>query len=288
MSAEVVLRQAMTQTVAADIRVDRRRLPRKIIVGACIVGIFALVAVLAPVLAPYSPDAQNVAERLEGPSSEHLLGTDPLGRDVLSRIIYAARVDIPVAILAVLFPALIGTLVGAVAGYRGGWGDAVVTGVASVVQAFPIYIFLIALVFSLGPGIGSVLIAFTAINWVVYALLIRGEVLRTRGLDYVQAAEVAGVRRHRILWRHIVPNAIRQTYIFASSDVVLAMIGFATLSYFGLGIEAPTAEWGSMISDGQDYLRTEPLLSVAPGFAITLIGVGFALIGTGLDDYLRR
>jgi len=267
----------------------RGRVPRKVWVGVGIVSLFAIVAVFAPVLAPEDPNQQDVAARLQPPGSDgHLLGTDQLGRDELSRLIYATRVDLPVAILAVLFPALLGTALGSLAGYRGGVVDSALSGVASVVQSFPIYIFLIAVVFALGAGIGSVLIAYTAIGWVIYARLIRGEILRIRGLEYVQAAEAAGISRGRVLLRHIMPNAIKQTYVYASSDVVLAMVGFATLSYFGLGIQPPTAEWGSMIADGQEYLRTEPYLSVLPGFAIMLLGTGFALIGDGLDDYLRR
>jgi peptide/nickel transport system permease protein len=275
--------------VAAEPEADaaRRRLPRKVTVGVGIVAVFAIVALLAPVLAPYDPNQPDIPQRLEGPSSAHLLGTDQLGRDVLSRMIFAARVDLPVAVLAVLLPALLGTVLGSLAAYRGGMADAALSGAASVTQAFPIYIFLIALVFALGAGIGSVLIAYTVIGWVVYARLIRGEILRIKGLEYVQAAEAAGIGPWRTLLRHMMPNAIKQTYVYASSDVVLAMIGFATLSYFGLGIQPPTAEWGSMIAGGQDYLRTEPYLSLLPGFAIMTLGTGFALIGDGLDDYLR-
>ena len=269
-------------------RFRRRRVPHKIWVGVGIVLGFALIAVFAPVLAPDDPNRQDVAERLQPPGSDgHLLGTDQLGRDEFSRLIYATRVDLPVAILAVLFPALLGTATGSLAGYRGGVADAALSGAAGIVQSFPIYIFLIAIVFALGAGIGSVLIAYTAIGWVIYARLIRGEILRIRGLEYVQAAEAAGISRGRVLLRHILPNAMKQTYVYASSDMVLAMVGFATLSYFGLGIQPPTAEWGSMIADGQEYLRTEPYLSVLPGFAIMLLGTGFALIGDGLDDYLR-
>ena len=271
-----------------DETAERGAIPTKLVVGASIVGAVALIAVLAPLLAPYDPNAQDVAARLENPSLKHPLGTDPLGRDVLSRIIFGARVDLPIAILAVLFPALLGTVVGGLAGYRGGWADWSLMGIANVFQAFPVYVFMIALVFALGPGIDSVLIAFTTINWVIYARLIRGEILRTRELEYVQAAQAAGIGGSRILLRHIMPNAVKQTYVYMSSDAVLAMIGFATLSYFGLGISPPTAEWGSMVAGAQGYLQTQPLLAIVPGLAIMTVGAGFALIADGLNDYLRR
>ena len=272
----------------SDLDARRRPRPRKLVVGASIIVLFALVAVLAPVLAPDDPNAQSVAERLQGPSAEHPLGTDQLGRDELSRLIYATRVDLPVAVLSVILPALLGTLLGALAAYRGGWTDATLMGIGNVFLAFPIYIFLIAVVFVLGSGVLSVLMAFTVINWVVYQRLIRGEILRIRGLEYVQAAEAAGIARWRILRVHVMPNAIRQTYVYMSSDVVLAMIGFATLSYFGLGVSPPTAEWGTMVQQGQEYLRTNPEISILPGLAIVALGTGFVLLGDGLDDYLRR
>jgi peptide/nickel transport system permease protein len=273
---------------AVEVEAARRPLPRKVIVGVSIIGVFALIAIFAPLLAPDDPNAQNVADRLQGVSAEHLLGTDQLGRDELSRLIYATRVDLPVAVLSVLLPALLGTFLGAIAAYRGGLADSALMGVSSIFQAFPLYVFLIAVVFALGSGVGSVLVAFTVINWVVYQRLIRGEILRIRGLEYVQAAEAAGISRRRILSRHVMPNAISQTYVYMSSDVVLAMIGFATLSFFGLGVSPPTAEWGAMVQQGQEYLRTDPQISILPGLAIIALGSGFALLGDGLDDYLRR
>jgi len=269
-------------------RPARRPLPRKAVAGVAIVGAFALIALCAPVLAPYDPDAQDVAARLQGPSASHPLGTDQVGRDELSRLIYATRVDLPVSVLAVLLPALLGTLVGSLAGYYGRWVDTLTMRVADVVQAFPIYVFLIALVFALGAGIRSILIAFTVIGWVVYARLVRGEILRIRDLEYVQAATLAGLSRRRVLVRHVLPNALRQTVVYMSSDLVLAMVSFSALSYFGLGVAPPTAEWGSMIADGQEFLRTDPQLSVFPGVAIVLLGTGFVLIGDGLDDHLRQ
>ncbi len=258
--------------------------PRKVFVGLAIVALFILIAVFAPVIAPYDPNAQDIPNKLAAPSAEHRLGTDELGRDVLSRVIYATRVDLPIGFAAALFPLIVGTFLGALAGYFGGWVDTIVMRVADVVQAFPIYIFLIALVFALGPGPRSILIAFTVIAWVLYARLIRGEILRIRGREYVQAAKVLGFSHARVLGRHILPNAGKQTLVYFGSDVVIAIITLAALSYFGLGIQPPTPEWGAMIADGQRFLRTQWWLAVVPGLVIVVLGTGLSLISDGLDE----
>lgn len=265
-----------------------RPVPRKLVVGCGIVGAFVVIGLLAPVIAPYDPNAQDIVHRLQPPGDGHLLGTDALGRDVFSRLIYAIRVDLPIGVFGALFPLLIGTLLGAYAGFRGGWMDSLVGRLGDIVQAFPVYVFMIALVFALGAGARSILITFTAVGWVVYARLVRGELLRLKSLDYMLAAKAAGLSRHRILWRHAMPNAFRQTLIYAMSDIVMAIVILASLSFVGLGIAPPTAEWGSMIADGQQYLQTDPRLSVAPGVAIVILGFGFSLIGDGLDDRWRR
>lgn len=288
MSAGAVADQPAPEPAAA-VEPERSRgpVPRKVWMGLSIVAATAAIALLAPWIAPYDPNAQSVAERLQAPSGQHLLGTDALGRDQLSRIVYAARIDLPVALLAVVLPMLMGLAVGAAAGYAGGRWDAIAMRVADLVQAFPIYVLLIALAFALGAGLRSVLVAFLAIGWVTYARLGRAEVLRVRSLDYVHAAYVGGLSRLRVLSRHVLPNVISQPVVYMASDVVVAMTTFAALSYFGLGIQPPTAEWGAMIADGQAYLRDEWWLSVTPGMAIVVVGLGFSLMGDGLDDYLR-
>lgn len=246
----------------------------------------AVVAVFAPLLAPYDPNA-TVGLPSSDPSSMHLLGTDALGRDVLSRIIFGTRIDLPVAVVAVLLPTLLGSVLGCVAGYRGGWVDSLVMGVSNVVQAFPIYVLLIALIFSLGPGLRSVIIAYAIIDRVVYARLARGEVLRIKTLDYIQAAEAAGIPPVRVLRKHILPNVFPQIVVYASSDTVIAIATIATFSYFGLGVAAPTAEWGSMVAAAQPFLLVQPMLSVFPAIAIMVLGLGFALIGDGLGESMQ-
>jgi peptide/nickel transport system permease protein len=263
----------------------RRRLPNKLIAGLVMLAGFVFVAALAPVIAPYDPNGL-VASPLEDPSSTHLLGTDPLGRDVLSRIIHATRVDLPLAVIVVVLSAAVGTVAGGIAAYRGGFADSLLNGIGSLVQAFPVYVLLIAVVFALGPGARSLVIGYLVINWVVYARIVRGEVLRIKGNDYVDAARGSGTSGVRLLFVHIFPNASRQVLVYMSSDVVLAIGTIATFSFFGIGVQAPTAEWGAMVASSQLYLTTDPLQAIFPGLAMIALGLTFALIGDGLDDHL--
>jgi peptide/nickel transport system permease protein len=261
--------------------------PRKFFAGVAIVSFFAIAAILAQLLAPYAPNAQDLLARLASPSAAHLLGTDDVGRDVLSRLIYAARVDLPVALLAILFPFLIGMLVGCLAGYYGGAMDLVVTRVADVVQAFPVYVLILALIAVLGPGAKSIIVASTIVSWVAYARLARGELLRARTLDYVSAARSGGLSGPRVLWKHILPNVIAQPVVYFMSDMVGIILILSALTFLGVGIPAPTAEWGRMIADAQPYITTDWWLILPPGLMIVLLGVGFSLIADGLDDRLR-
>lgn len=264
-----------------------RRFPAKLWIGLGIALAFVAIAILAPLLAPYDPLAQDPVNRLASPSSAHLLGTDALGRDVLSRLIYATRVDLPIGLAAVLLPAAIGTLLGVLAGYFGRWPDGLIMRVSDLVQAFPAYILVIALVVAFGQGALSIIVAFTVLGWVVYARIVRTEVLRIRSLPYIQAAETAGLPSTRIIRRHILPNSIGQTLVYLPSDVVFATLGLAAFSFLGLGIPAPTAEWGSMIAAGQPYLQDQWWLAVAPGVMIVIYGFALSLIGDGLEEAQR-
>ncbi|SFR68905.1 peptide/nickel transport system permease protein [Agromyces sp. CF514] len=267
---------------------ERVRLPRRVWVGTGIVAIYVLVAVLAPVIAPYDPLEQDIVNALASPSPEHWLGTDELGRDVVSRLVYASRIDLLVGFLGAALPAVLGTVLGAIAGFRGGWVDGVIMRVSDVVQAFPTYILIIALVFVLGPGVPSILVAFTLIAWVAYARLIRTEVLRTRGLEYVSAARASGLSPRRVLWRHVFPNSVGQTLVYLPSDIVGATLGLAALSFLGLGIQAPTPEWGAMIAAGQPYIREQWWLSTVPGLVVVGFGLGLSLIGEGIEAWTRK
>jgi peptide/nickel transport system permease protein len=258
-----------------------------LIAGGVITGLLVLIAIFAPLIAPFDPNAQNLNVSLIGPSAHHLLGTDQLGRDTFSRLVIGARVDLRVGFIAVLFPFILGTFLGSIAGYFGGWVDIIVMRLVDVVVAFPFYVLIIALVFVLGTGERSIYIAITAVGWVSYARIIRGEILVAKRLDYVAAAQSGGLSNARVILRHILPNVITQAIVYAMSDIVQDILAIVTLSYLGLGIAPPTADWGSMISDGQNFLTTHWQLSTIPGFAVVVTGLGLSLLGDGLADVLR-
>ena len=265
----------------------RARASRSLMIGVTIVGLIVLAAILAPVISPYPPDQQDLYHILGGISSKHLLGTDDLGRDELSRLIYGARTDILVGVLAIVFPFCFGTMMGTIAGYYGGRIDSVIMRVVDVVIAFPFYVLVIALVFVVGPGIRGIFVAFAVADWVVYARAIRSATLVVRESNYVAAAQAGGLSDARILRRHVLPNTIAQAIVYAMSDIVLVIVAVVTLGYLGLGVQPPTADWGSMISAGQDYLTTNWMLSTLPGIAVVITGLGLSLIGDGLADVLR-
>jgi peptide/nickel transport system permease protein len=262
---------------------------RALTAGLVIVGALALAAVLAPVLAPRSPTAQDITNALAAPgASGHLLGTDHLGRDVLSRLLYGARTDLFVGIGAVIAPLVLGTALGAIAGYAGGWVDTVIMRIVDLVFAFPIMVLLIALVFVLQPGILSIIVAVTVVDWVAYARLTRAQVIGQKGLDYVLAARIGGLSSLRVLGRHILPNVIAQNVVYAVSDAVLVILAITTLGFLGLGVPPPAADWGGMISDAQPYVGTQWWLAVFPGVAILVTGLGLSLVGDGLATRLDR
>jgi len=255
--------------------------------GLIITLIIVLVAILAPLLTSYNPITQNLSDTLKGPSAQHLLGTDQLGRDTFTRLIYGARVDLRVGFIAVLFPFILGTIMGSLAGYFGGWVELVIMRLVDIVVAFPFYVLLIALVFVLWPGERSIYIAITIVGWVSYCRLVRAEILVAKRQEYVLAAKSGGLSSVRIMGRHLLPNVISQGIIYAMSDIVQDILAIVTLGYFGLGIPPPTAEWGSMINDGQNFLSTHWQLTTIPGLAVVVVGLGLSLIGDGLADLLR-
>jgi peptide/nickel transport system permease protein len=255
--------------------------------GVAILGAIALGAVFAPLLTRYGPTQQNLTDILAPPSAQHPLGTDQLGIDIWSELLYGARVDLHVAFLAVLFPFVLGTTLGMLAGYFGGWADMLIMRVVDVVVAFPFYVLVIALVFALGPGERSIYIAITIVGWVSYARIVRAEVLVAKEQEYVLAARAGGLRTRRILARHLLPNVITQAVIFATSDIILDILAIVTLGYLGLGIPPPTPDWGRMIFYGQQFLTTHWQLATIPGLAVAVTGIGLALLGDGLSDLLR-
>jgi peptide/nickel transport system permease protein len=257
------------------------------IAGSLITGSVILVAILAPVISPYSPNQQDLYHILSGFSGQHLLGTDQLGRDELSRLFWAARTDLTVGVLAVIFPFCFGTFVGTVSGYFGGWFDNVVMRIVDVVIAFPFYVFVIGLVFVVGEGVKGIFIAYAVVDWVVYARAVRSTTLVVRESDYVAAAKGGGLGTRRVLLRHVLPNTITQAVVYAMNDIVLAIVAVVTLGYLGLGIQPPTPDWGTMISDAQPFLTTRWELATLPGIAVAITGLGLSLLGDGLADAFR-
>jgi peptide/nickel transport system permease protein len=255
--------------------------------GIVILGIVVFLAAAAPLLSSYNPIAQDLSASLLGPSAHHLLGTDQLGRDTWTRLLYGLRTDLRIAFIAVLFPFVLGTVAGSVAGYFGGWVDVIIMRLVDIVVAFPFYVLVIALVFVLGPGERSIYIAITAVGWVSYARIIRGEILVAKRQDYVLAAQSGGLSSIRIMARHLLPNVITQAVIYAMSDIVQDILAIVTLGYFGLGVPPPTPDLGSMINDGQNFLSTHWQLTTIPGLAVVVVGLGLSLIGDGLADLIR-
>ena len=255
--------------------------------GIIILGVIVGMAIAAPLLTSYNPITQNLNATLLGPSAHHLLGTDQLGRDTWTRLLYGLRLDLRIAFIAVLFPFCLGTVLGCLAGYFGGSADVIIMRLVDIVVAFPFYVLVIALVFVLGPGARSIYIAITVVGWVSYARIIRGEILVAKRQDYVLAAQAGGLSSLRIMGRHLLPNVVTQAFIYAMSDIVQDILAIVTLGYFGLGIPAPTADLGSMINDGQNFLSTHWQLTTIPGLVVVVVGLGLSLIGDGLADLLR-
>ena len=253
-------------------------------VGVWIVVIAALGALLGPILAPQDPSTQNLALRLMGPSLSHPLGLDELGRDILVRLAVGGRISFLVGLTVVSASATIGTLLGAVAGYFGGFVDEIISRIIDTLMAFPGLLLAIALVAVLGPSLMNVLFALTIIGWVGYARLVRGQVLRTREFEYVQAARALGARTPRVLWRHVVPTVLPSVVVQATLGMAGAIIGEAALSFLGLGVQPPTPSWGTMLNGGRAHLLDAPHLALVPGLAIVVLVLGFNFLGDGLRE----
>ena len=242
---------------------------------------------LAPVLLPTDPNAQDLNVMLQPPSPAHPFGTDNYGRDVFTRVLYGAGIDLRIGALAVIFPFIFGSLAGAAAGYAGGWTDTLVMRAVDVITAIPFTVLVIAIVAFLGPGETNVLIAIGVVDWIIFARLVRGEVLREKNLEYVAALRAFGFSRWRIILRHILPNAIAPAVTFLASDIVLVILTAASLGFLGLGVRPPAPEWGLMIAEGRTFMYTAWWVATMPGFACMFAGIGFILVGDGLADLLR-
>ena len=265
-------------------RVLRR--DRTAMFGLAVVSLLSLAAILAPILAPHDPGALDVVHKLAPPSRNHLLGTDNLGRDNLSRLLYGARLTIGTAAAASAAVAIIGLLLGTLAGYVGGVVDAVVSRLIDVVLAFPPFLVALAVTGVLGPGLGHVVIALIVVWWARYGRIVRSAVLAERAKPYIEAARAVGSSRLRTVGRHLLPNIIAPIVVLTTLDTGELLLGISSLSFLGLGVRPPAAEWGAMLSEARTYLSTTPLLMVWPGLAIFLMVLGFNLLGDGLRDVL--
>lgn len=256
--------------------------------GLVIVAVIAFVCFAAPLLGFSNPDQQNLTEALQPPSWQHPFGTDTLGRDILTRVVYGGRIDLTFAIVTTIVPFVLGALLGAIAGYRGGWVDTVVNRLVDTVVAFPFIVLILAIVTITGPGLTGAYIGVFAVGWALYARMTRGEMLVEREREYVLAAKTLGLSRRRIVLRHALPNVIRAAIVFSMADIVLNILLLSSLSYLGLGATPPSPEWGALVAEGKDVLLTSWWVATLPGLVIVLVGVGFSLIGDGIADRFGR
>nr|WP_246197218.1 nickel transporter permease [Cytobacillus depressus] len=256
------------------------------VVGLGIVIFFIIVAILAPVIAPYSFKDQELSKRLLAPSSENWFGTDDFGRDIFSRIVYGARISLTVGFFAVLGSSIIGTMLGIIAGYYGRWVDTIISRIFDIMLAFPSILLAIAVVAILGPSVQNALIAIAVINIPNFGRLVRSKVLSVKQEEYIMAAKAVGMKDARILLRHILPNSMTPIIVQATLAIATAIIEAAALGFLGLGAQAPTPEWGKMLADSRQYLVQAPWTLFFPGLAIMLTVLGFNLMGDGLRDVL--
>ncbi len=265
----------------------RLRLPASLVVGAAIVVTWILIALFGPAFVAHDPIAVDLAHALLPPGAAFPLGTDSFGRDVLTRLIYGARIDLQMAFFGVVGPFVIGTAIGLLAGNFGGVADAVLMRILDVTVSFPYFVLVIAIVAVLEPGLTSYYISLTLVNWVSYARLVRSEVIVLRQADFVLAARTIGVGEIRVMSHHLLPNAISPAVVFVFTDAVLTIVLGSSLGFLGLGVQPPQAEWGVMIAEGQLYLATAWWIAVFPGIAISLLALGFSLVADGLARLLH-
>jgi peptide/nickel transport system permease protein len=295
MSAGVsTARTANTLHEAGEVAAPRKSSGRSrvlnplLIVGLLIVGLVTVCVVVYPMLSPFSPtDPDFTQPTFADPSWSHPLGTDNFGRDTLTRLAYGGRVDLVIALAATLVTLVVGSALGLLSGYFGGWFDSLLMRLVDFTLTIPYLILVIAIVAILGTGTWNIVYAIWLVGWVAYARIIRAETLVARKLEYVEAARVIGMSQLRIMLRHIVPNVISAALIFAMADMVLNILVSSSLSFLGLGVQPPNPEWGLMVAEARDFFLRDWRLMTYPGLAVLIVGAGFGLIGDGLAQALR-
>lgn len=254
--------------------------------GVIIVLIAILLSISAPLLSSKDPNETNLSDALLPPSREHLLGTDDVGRDIFTRVLYAGRIDLTFGLVTTYVSLIIGLLLGALAGYFGGFFDTLLMRIVDLVISFPFIVLILSISAIIGSGIEGAYVGVLAVSWALYARLTRGEMLALRENQYVLAAKTLGYSTWRIVFIHCIPNLLRTNLVFSMSDIVLNILTLASLSYLGLGVSPPTAEWGQIIAQGQKLMFKAWWVSTLPGLIVVVVGVGFSLIGDGLADRL--
>lgn len=289
--SENVLEPAVLRNVGAvprlsySMRLQKVGLNATLLAGLVLLAVVVAAAIAAPLLTPYDPIVQKLDDTFRPPfSPNHILGTDNFGRDIWSRIVYGARLDLQIALIAVIFPFVFGSSMGILSGYMGGYVETIVMRLLDVMMAFPFLVLVVAIMTVLGPGLTSMYIAFGLVGWIPYARIARGETLGTRNLEYVQAARTIGCGTPRIMLRHILPNVITPGLVYVFTGMVVAILIGATLSYLGLGPQPPAPEWGAMIAAGRQYLLQAWWMTALPGFALLILGISLSMIGDGLAD----
>lgn len=256
--------------------------------GLVIVLIILLASILAPWITPYDPIKNELSEALQKPSASHWFGTDNFGRDIFTRMVYAAQIDLLNGVVPVVLSLLAGVLAGLISGYFGGWFDSLIMRIVDVVISFPFMVLIIAIISILGPGLLNLYLAIFMVGWSTYARVVRSEVLVVKQQEYVLAARSIGYGDARILFRHILPNVITTALIYSMSDIVLCILLGASLSFLGLGIQPPTPEWGAMISEGRNYIINAWWMTTFPGVGIVVTSLGFSLLGDGLTEKIEN
>ena len=271
----------------------KHRLPAWAVTPTFILGIIIVVAALVMAIfpeqiAPYDPTVVDITVRTKAPSAEHIFGTDNYGRDVFSRVVWGTRIDLSIGFFGVLVPMIIGSIIGLLAAWYGGWLDSLLMRISEIMMAFPFTILVIAIITILGTGTINLYIALWLVGWMSYARLVRAEVLKLKKAEFIEAARVAGFSDARILLRHILPNVISSSIVFAASDMVMCMLTGASMSFLGLGVQPPTPEWGAILNEGRTYISYASWMTFYPGLVLAVTGVGLSLLGDSMTEILRR
>lgn len=256
------------------------------VASAVVILVIALAAIFAPVVAPYDPTEQDLVNRLQGMSKEHIFGTDQLGRDVFSRMIYGARISLCIGIFPTLISMILGTILGLMSGYLGKYVDFIIMRLADITMAFPSLLLAMVVMYTLGNGIINIFLALTIVSWAGTARVVRSQTLSLKEKEYVEAARSIGVGSFKTMFRHILPNCLPSLIVLFTLNIPGSILSESSLSFLGIGAQSPQTSWGLMVSEGKDYLFTNPVIAIAPGIAILVLALAFNFLGDGVRDVM--